>query len=916
VSAPSTGGVSNAGGLIGYSALVNIDRCFASGAVNACAYVGGLGGDLEEGSVTNSYATGAVFAVQSLTAGGLAGVATGSVSSSYAMGYVQNTPVSQESGFTGNGAVATNSYCDSTTTGATDGWLTCDTTLETGTLPAGFDPTLWSDSSGVFPYLTYFYPSGVSLITGSGAHDQFGVAQDGVHVEILVNGQQMGVGSVGADAIYRVPVPSGLTGAAFIDLSLGGAYGAASVDSIAAMPPLFVGAFVDRVSANKVSALPAVNAAAHAALAGDHSELLSAPRGVSTSASSFDIDTAIDPTQLAFVETTASEAGITMSAPQAWTAGNLFLHAAGDATVLAPITAHGTSTFAALTAANSTSVTGLRMAFASNGSFTGHVDFDRTGTGLFAVEGAPYVVLDTLGAQGSLTTTDLQGMLGDPTGHYALASNVDASSTSTWNSGAGFTAIGNGTTPFSGGFDGLGHTITGLTVTSSDGGLLGDVSAAAYEHLGNVGLVGGTFQSSTRAGALAAKVTNYRILNAYSTADVSGGVEVGGLVGSASADIGGCHAAGNVSGATELGGLVGALAGGTVVWSYATGAVTGTSGYIGGLVGDCFGPIANSDASGAVSGVDFAVGGLIGYQETNGIVQSFATGNVSGVGTAGDDGYGGLVGVFGTTSSVVDCYATGTVNGGASTSYVGGLIGVGATVINTYSTGQIIASTEPEIGGLVGHTSSSSNQSSYWDTDTSGLSTSEVGTGESDSAMKQQATFVGWDFTNVWFIDEGVHYPILRWQLPKCAAGYQTIDGITCSDIDECTLGTADCDPNASCTNTPGSYSCTCLTGFTGDGQTCTPTGGGSSGGTSAGSTGGSSNGTGAGSTGGSSGGTGNGTTAGAQVAATTSGHHGGCSCNGSREASSPRSFLLLSALVILRFAFRRRQCRASAISD
>ena len=41
------------------------------------------------------------------------------------------------------------------------------------------------------------------------------------------------------------------------------------------------------------------------------------------------------------------------------------------------------------------------------------------------------------------------------------------------------------------------------------------------------------------------------------------------------------------------------------------------------------------------------------------------------------------------------------------------------------------------------------------------------------------------------------------------------------TDIDECSTETSPCDQNATCTNSDGSYSCTCKLGFTGDGTTC-----------------------------------------------------------------------------------------------
>ena len=40
-------------------------------------------------------------------------------------------------------------------------------------------------------------------------------------------------------------------------------------------------------------------------------------------------------------------------------------------------------------------------------------------------------------------------------------------------------------------------------------------------------------------------------------------------------------------------------------------------------------------------------------------------------------------------------------------------------------------------------------------------------------------------------------------------------------DVNECLDQIDDCDSNATCSNTPGSYACSCNAGYTGDGRTC-----------------------------------------------------------------------------------------------
>ena len=54
-----------------------------------------------------------------------------------------------------------------------------------------------------------------------------------------------------------------------------------------------------------------------------------------------------------------------------------------------------------------------------------------------------------------------------------------------------------------------------------------------------------------------------------------------------------------------------------------------------------------------------------------------------------------------------------------------------------------------------------------------------------------------------------------------CKSGY-TGDGTTCTDIGECAENSDNCDVNAVCTNTDGGFTCSCNSGYAGDGTTCT----------------------------------------------------------------------------------------------
>ena len=132
-----------------------------------------------------------------------------------------------------------------------------------------------------------------------------------------------------------------------------------------------------------------------------------------------------------------------------------------------------------------------------------------------------YTVITELGSAGSTTTTDLQGMNGNLAANYALGGNIDATATSTWNTNKGFVPIGDASPYFAGTFDGLGHTISNLTInnpTVSDWGLFARTTAAAV--IRNVGLIGGSV-AGAGGGTGGLVGWNYaKVSNSYATGDV------------------------------------------------------------------------------------------------------------------------------------------------------------------------------------------------------------------------------------------------------------------------------------------------------------------------------------------------------------------------------------------------------------
>ncbi len=293
---------------------------------------------------------------------------------------------------------------------------------------------------------------------------------------------------------------------------------------------------------------------------------------------------------------------------------------------------------------------------------------------------------------------------------------------------------------FSGTFDGNNFTLSNLTINGKHYlGLFGRVSSEVIKDL---------------------KLIDISI-------NSTGGDYIGGLVGYLDSIISNCSTTGSVSGDDYIGGLIGYQRIGLISYSYCSTSVTG-DGSVGGLVGYQNGNhrssvITNCFSIGDVTGYS-SVGAFIGNQQFDGIVSNcYSTGNVSGT-----SGIGGFVG-HQHYGIINHCYATGNAtcvyfSGHSIGGFVGSQYDVGM-IQNCYSIG--IPSGDANIysiGGLAG-SSTGGIINSFWDTQTSGITTSGGGKGRTTAQMMQTNNYHCWNTSSgEWTLNEGNDYPRLFWE--------------------------------------------------------------------------------------------------------------------------------------------------------
>ena len=193
---------------------------------------------------------------------------------------------------------------------------------------------------------------------------------------------------------------------------------------------------------------------------------------------------------------------------------------------------------------------------------------------------------------------------------------------------------------YTGTFDGGGHTITGLTITTNDEyvGLFGYLgNFGKFGTVKNVVMDGIQITCNHRLG-YAGGVAGYSrgiIENCSVSGSVSGTVSVGGVVGAQrDGSITGCSSSATVKGTLNVGGVAGqTIFGATLTACYATGNV-----------------IIDIDRTQNISG-----GGLVGFNDGISLLSCYATGNVTSTGSS--TGYVHIGGFLGDNYiTVTACY--------------------------------------------------------------------------------------------------------------------------------------------------------------------------------------------------------------------------------------------------------------------
>lgn len=306
---------------------------------------------------------------------------------------------------------------------------------------------------------------------------------------------------------------------------------------------------------------------------------------------------------------------------------------------------------------------------------------------------------------------------------------------------------------FTGSYDGKDHVIDSLNIDIPTGDMVGLFGFTLGATIKNLGLTNVNISAASEVGGLVGRAAGQtNIENCYVTGRVKMDITqfdqglhnaFGGLAGFfINSDITNCYSTADVVGHDNPGGIAGYRA----------------ASYVGGLVGENkSSTISNSFSTGDVDAWNYA-GGFVGRNYSAVIKNCYSRGSV-----LENDGstsklatyMGGFCGEN-DNAGIQKCYSTGQVTFAKST---------------TPDSSGFLGTISPNV-----YNSDFSVFNNFWDAVSSGQSATkgsdsganEYPVGKTTSEMKTQSTFTnsGWDFTNTWAMDSSVNdgYPYLRWK--------------------------------------------------------------------------------------------------------------------------------------------------------
>ena len=372
------------------------------------------------------------------------------------------------------------------------------------------------------------------------------------------------------------------------------------------------------------------------------------------------------------------------------------------------------------------------------------------------------------------TADDLYNVRDDLSGNYILMNDIDL--TTVTSSGGRYDYNGNGwepigissgygsSKPFTGVFNGNGFKIKGMRIDIED-------TPQSSEDYINVGLFG----------YCTGEIRNVNLVNVnVNTSKTQKGVYAGAIAGRLHGILKNCSVTGKVSinsistnflqgtynynryvTYVYAGGLAGyAEEGSEISYCHNGASVTGVAGdnrtsvkrlsyynycHVGGIVSECLGPVSNSYNSGEISGSSTDITGPAGSFETVNMVYVVGIAN---------------------NATITNCYNCGVIKTTAGTAGVGG-ISIWGTMTNCYNVGDLI-NPNGEVNPI-GSKTSSKYENCYYK---KGVGEEVEGTtGLTANQILEKTKYVGFDFTNVWYMDPSGDY-----KYPQLLKELDTVD--------------------------------------------------------------------------------------------------------------------------------------------